>query len=88
MTFEEYKQFWIETNNSMDSDETIYSWYNEGSLAYWTSDLRTRELQAVTAGIPAKEFTIEELRENGRNYRAILRYKQEQDKLKKLKEDF
>jgi len=88
MTFEEYKQFWIETNNSMDSDETIYSWYNEGSLAYWTSDLRTRELQAVTAGIPAKEFTVEELRENGRNYRAILRYKQEQDKLKKLKEDF
>lgn len=88
MTFEEYKQFWIETNNSMDSDETIYSWYDEGSLAYWTSVLKTRELQAITAGIPAKEFTIEELRENGRNYRAILRYKQEQDKLKKLKEDF
>ena len=88
MTFEEYKQFWIETNNSMDSDETIYSWYDEGSLAYWTSVLKTRELQAVTAGIPAKEFTIEELRENGRNYRAILRYKQEQDKLKKLEEDF
>lgn len=88
MTFEEYKQFWIETNNSMDSDETIFSWYDEGSLAYWTSDLKTRELHAVTAGIPAKEFTIEELRENGRNYRAILRYKQEQDKLKKLEEDF
>ena len=88
MTFEEYKTFWLETQNSMDSDETIYSWYNEGSLAYWTSDLKTRKLQAVTAGIPAKEFTIEELRENGRNYRAILRYKQEQDKLKKLKEDF
>lgn len=88
MIFEEYKQFWIETNNSMDSDETIYSWYNEGSLAYWTSDLKTQELHAITAGIPAKEFTIEELRENGRNYRAILRYKQEQNKLKKLKEDF
>jgi len=88
MTFEEYKQFWLETNNSMDSDETIYSWYNEGSLAYWTSVLKTRELQAITAGIPAKEFTVEELRENGRNYRAILRYKQEQDKLKKLEEDF
>jgi hypothetical protein len=88
MTFEEYKQFWIETNNSMDSDETIYSWYDEGSLAYWTSVLKTRELQAITAGIPAKEFTVEELRENGRNYRAILRYKQEQDKLKKIKEDF
>lgn len=88
MTFEEYKTFWLDTQNSMDSDETIYSWYNEGSLAYWTSDLKTRELHAITAGIPAKEFTIEELRENGRNYRAILRYKQEQDKLKKLKEDF
>ena len=88
MTFEEYKTFWLDTQNSMDSDETIYSWYNEGSLAYWTSDLKTRELHAMTAGIPAKEFTIEELRENGRNYRAILRYKQEQDKLKKLKEDF
>ena len=87
MTFEEYKQFWIETNSN-DTNETIYSWYNEGSLAYWTSDLKTRELHAVTAGIPAKEFTIEELRENGRNYKAILRYKQEQDKFKKLKEDF
>ena len=88
MTFEEYKTFWLEINDSMDSDETIYSWYNDGSLAYWTSVLKTRELQAVTAGIPAKEFTIEELRENGRNYREILRYKQEQDKLKKLEEDF
>ena len=88
MTFEEYKTFWLDTQNSMDSDETIYSWYNEGSLAYWTSDLKTRELHAITAGIPAKEFTIEELRENGRNYRTILRNKQEQDKLKKLKEDF
>lgn len=87
MTFEEYKQFWIETN-SEDSDEIIYSWYNEGSLAYWTSELKTRELHAVTAGIPAKEFTVEELRENGRNYREILRYKQEQDKLKKIEEDF
>ena len=65
MTFDEYKTFWLETNSN-DTDETIYSWYNEGSLAYWTSDLRTRELQAVTAGIPAKEFTIEELREIGR----------------------
>lgn len=88
MTFEEYKTFWLETQNSMDSDETIYSLYNAGSLVYWTSDLKTRELQAVMAGIPAKEFTIEELRENDRNYRAILRYKQEQNKLKKLKEDF
>ena len=88
MTFKEYKQFWIETQNPMDSDETIYSWYNEGSLAYWTSVLKTRELHAISAGIPAKEFTIEELRENTRNYRAILRYKQEQDKLKKIEEDF
>lgn len=88
MTFEEYKTFWLEINDSMDSDETIYRWYNGGSLAYWTSVLKTRELQAVTAGIPAKEFTIEELRENGRNYSEILRYKQEQDKLKKLEEDF
>ena len=88
MTFEEYKTFWLEINDSMDSDETIYSWYNGGSLAYWTSVLKTRELQAVTAGIPAKEFTIEELRENGRNYSEILRYKQEQDKLKKIEEDF
>jgi hypothetical protein len=88
MTFKEYKTFWLETQNSMDSDETIYRWYNEGSLAYWSSDLKTRELHAITAGIPAKEFTIEELRENDRNYRAILRYKQEQNKLKKLKEDF
>lgn len=88
MTFEEYKEFWLETNNPDDSDETIFSWYDEGSLAYWTSDLRTKELHAVTAGIPAKDFTVEELRENGRNYRAILRYKQEQDKLKKIEEDF
>lgn len=88
MTFKEYKTFWLETQNSMDSDETIYSWYNAGSLVYWTSDLKTRELHTITAGIPAKEFTIEELRENDRNYRAILRYKQEQNKLKKLKEDF
>lgn len=82
MTFEEYKTFWLETHNSIDSDETIYSWYDEGSLAYWTSDLKTRELQAITAGIPAKEFTLEELRENGRNYGIIYRYKLEQDKLK------
>lgn len=72
----------------MDSDETIYSWYNEGSLAYWTSELKTRKLHAVSAGIPAKEFTIEELRENSNNYREIFRYKQEQEKLKKIKEDF
>lgn len=88
MTFEEYKTFWLETYNSMDSDETIYSWYNEGSLVYWTSVLKTRELETIIAGIPAKEFTIEELRENTRNYREIFKYKQEQDKLKKLKEDF
>ncbi len=82
MTFKEYKTFWLETQNSMDSDETIYRWYNEGSLVYWTSDLKTRELHTITTGIPAKAFTIEELRENDRNYRAILRYKQEQNKLK------
>lgn len=88
MTFEEFKTFWLETNNSIDSDETIYRWYNEGSLAYWTSVLKTRELKTVIAGIPAKEFTIEELRVNAKNYIEILRYKQEQDKLKKLEEDF
>ena len=88
MTFEEYKTFWLETCNTTASDEDIFSWYNEGSLAYWTSDLKTRELHPITAGIPAKEFTVEELRENGKNYREILRYKQEQDKLKKMEEDF
>lgn len=88
MTFEEYKQFWLETCHTTDTDDTIYSWYNEGSLAYWTSELKTRKLVPVTAGIPAKEFTIEELRENGKNYREILRYKQEQEKLIKLAEDF
>lgn len=88
MTFEEYKQFWLETCRTTDTDDAIYSWYNEGSLAYWTSELNTRKLVPVTAGIPAKKFTIEELRENGKNYREILRYKQEQDKLSKLAEDF
>lgn len=88
MTFEEYKQFWLENFRTTTTDEAIYSWYNESSLAYWTSELNIRKLVPVTAGIPAKEFTIEELRENGKNYQAILKYKQEQDKLKKMAEDF
>ena len=88
MTFEEYKKLWLESPDHENNEEEIRNWYERGTLVHWCSDLKTKKLYFINSGRKSIDTTYEEERENGILYRTILKYKQEQDKLAKMQEDF
>ena len=88
MTFEEYKKLWLESPDHENNEKEIRDWYENGTLVYWCSDLKTKQLYYINSGQKSIDVTYEEERDNGILYRTILKYKQEQDKLAKMQEDF
>lgn len=89
MTFEEYKEIWLEDPKHLnDTDNEIMDWYNKGIMVFWSSYLRTKTLETVCSPKFSREYSAAELRENIYIYNVILKFKKEQEKLKKLNEDF
>lgn len=89
MTFKEYKEIWLEDPKHLnDTDNEIMDWYNHGIMVFWTSYLKTKTLETVGSPKFSRDYSPAELRENMYIYNVILKFKKEQEKLKKLKEDF
>lgn len=89
MTFEEYKILWMQhPEHQNDTDEVIRGWYDNATTLYWCSDIKTKQLCSVTSGRKANSFTYEEAVQNKIIYNTIRKFKQEQIKFEKLKEDF
>ena len=89
MTFEEYKEIWLEDPKHLnDTDDVIMDWYKKGIMVFWTSYLKTKTLETVGSPKFSREYSAAELRENSYLYNTILKFKKEQDKLKKIEKDF